>query len=147
MSKEISLRDHVDRENWQCEPTLTNVHLNVKTTTTTTTTTISDAYSLSLCCSSQIRSDKENYTKILYFLSGPGVDQDPKNVFGIDTNTGYVRVYSILDREKIAYYQVKAFSHILFVNTITFPAWIFKLCFVEKEEVTELPLFSCSYKA
>lgn len=70
----------------------------------------------------QIRSDKENFTKILYFLSGPGVDEEPKNVFGIDHNTGFVRVYSILDREKIARYQVKAFSYIPFVNTIKFAA-------------------------
>lgn len=83
-----------------------------------------DSYSLSLCCASQIRSDKENYTKIFYSLSGPGVNEEPKNVFGVDPNTGYVRIYSILDREKIAFYQVKAFSYILFVNTIRFTAWI-----------------------
>lgn len=75
----------------------------------------------------QIRSDKENFTKILYFLSGPGVDEEPKNVFGIDHNTGYVRVYSILDREKVARYQVQAFFYILFFNTIKFAAWILKL--------------------
>lgn len=63
----------------------------------------------------QIRSDKANFTKILYFLSGPGVDEEPKNVFGIDSNTGFVRVYSVLDREKIARYQVKS----LFLHPVT----------------------------
>lgn len=58
----------------------------------------------------KIRSDKANFTKILYFLSGPGVDEEPKNVFGIDQNTGFVRVYSILDREKIARYQLQGIA-------------------------------------
>lgn len=54
----------------------------------------------------QIRSDKENYTKIIYSLSGPGVDQPPFNVFSVDPNTGYVKIHSILDREEISEYYV-----------------------------------------
>lgn len=55
----------------------------------------------------QIRSDKENSTLIKYYLSGPGVDKTPENVFGVDINTGFVRVNTILDREKISFYQVR----------------------------------------
>ncbi|KAF3699390.1 Desmoglein-2 Cadherin family member 5 HDGC Precursor [Channa argus] len=55
----------------------------------------------------RIRSDKENYTKILYSLTGPGVDQPPYNVFYIDSNTGAVRVSKRLDREEIAFYHLK----------------------------------------
>lgn len=55
----------------------------------------------------QIRSDKENYTKIIYSLSGPGVDQPPLNVFSVDPNTGYVKIHSILDREEISEYKVR----------------------------------------
>uniref|UniRef100_UPI0037E909E1 desmoglein-2-like protein n=1 Tax=Semicossyphus pulcher TaxID=241346 RepID=UPI0037E909E1 len=54
----------------------------------------------------RIRSDKENFTKIIYSLSGKGVDLPPKGVFGIDPNTGFVKIYSILDREEIAYYRL-----------------------------------------
>ncbi len=56
----------------------------------------------------QIRSDKENYTKITYYLSGAGVDEPPEGVFGVDRNTGFVKIYSILDREKIPFYYVRA---------------------------------------
>ncbi|CAJ1072357.1 desmoglein-2-like [Xyrichtys novacula] len=55
----------------------------------------------------RIRSDKENFTKILYYITGPGVDQPPVGVFRIDQNTGYVRIFSILDREEIPFYHLK----------------------------------------
>ncbi|XP_059201028.1 desmoglein-2-like protein isoform X2 [Centropristis striata] len=55
----------------------------------------------------RIRSDKENFTKILYYLSGPGVDLPPQGVFDIDRNTGFVKIFSILDREKMAFYNLK----------------------------------------
>ncbi|XP_044076579.1 desmoglein-2-like [Siniperca chuatsi] len=58
----------------------------------------------------RIRSDKENYTKIEYFLKGPGVDQPPKGVFGINRNTGFVQIYSILNREEIAFYHLKGMA-------------------------------------
>lgn len=60
----------------------------------------------------QIRSDKENYTKISYSLSGPGVDKPPLNVFSVDPNTGYVKIHSILDREEISEYNVR--KHYIF---------------------------------
>lgn len=55
----------------------------------------------------QIRSDKENYTKIFYSLSGPGVDKPPINRFRVDQNTGFVTLHSILDREEISEYIVR----------------------------------------
>ncbi|XP_074545677.1 desmoglein-2-like protein [Halichoeres trimaculatus] len=55
----------------------------------------------------RIRSDKENYTTIYYFLTGPGVDKPPLNVFGINHTTGYVKIFSILDREEIPFYHLK----------------------------------------
>ncbi|XP_068594074.1 desmoglein-2-like protein [Cebidichthys violaceus] len=58
----------------------------------------------------KIHSDKANYTKILYYLSGPGVDQSPQGVFRIDENTGFVKIYSILDREKIPFYNLKGIA-------------------------------------
>lgn len=80
----------------------------------------------------QIRSDKENFTKILYFLSGPGADETPKDVFGVDKHTGFVKIYSILDREKIPFYRVRALTCILFVKSKAFAAMIFShdtVCF------------------
>lgn len=55
----------------------------------------------------QIRSDKENYTKIFYSLSGPGVNEPPVNIFSVDPETGYVRVHSVLDREEVSVYNVR----------------------------------------
>lgn len=52
----------------------------------------------------RIRSDKENHTRIVYSLSGPGVDQPPVGQFGVDSHTGYVKIFTTLDREKIAFY-------------------------------------------
>ncbi|KAM3605035.1 uncharacterized protein V6R79_019638 [Siganus canaliculatus] len=58
----------------------------------------------------RIRSDKENFTKIFYSLSGPGVNQPPIGIFSIDENTGYVKVHSILDREQRASYNLKGLA-------------------------------------
>ncbi|KAK1879195.1 Desmoglein-2 [Dissostichus eleginoides] len=55
----------------------------------------------------RIRSDKENYTRIMYYLSGPGVDQPPVGVFGVDRNTGFVKIFSILDREETPFFHLK----------------------------------------
>lgn len=59
----------------------------------------------------QIRSDKENYTKIIYELSGPGVDQSPRGIFSVIRDTGLVKIHSILDREEIPSYNVRAFMN------------------------------------
>ncbi|XP_040910699.1 desmoglein-2-like [Toxotes jaculatrix] len=58
----------------------------------------------------RIRSDKENFTKIIYDLTGPGVDQPPFRVFSIDHNSGFVKVHSILDRENIPFYYLKGLA-------------------------------------
>ncbi|XP_056247907.1 desmoglein-2-like protein [Seriola aureovittata] len=56
----------------------------------------------------KIHSDKASkQSKILYYLSGPGVDQPPQHRFSIDAQTGYVKVNVILDREDIAFYHLK----------------------------------------
>ncbi|XP_028282552.1 desmoglein-2-like [Parambassis ranga] len=55
----------------------------------------------------KIRSDKDTTTKIVYSLMGPGVDQPPYHIFGVDPNNGYVKIYSILDREQIPFYNLK----------------------------------------
>uniref|UniRef100_A0A3Q1HG81 Desmoglein-1-like n=1 Tax=Acanthochromis polyacanthus TaxID=80966 RepID=A0A3Q1HG81_9TELE len=41
---------------------------------------------------------------IIYSLSGPGVDQPPVGQFGVDSHTGYVKIFTTLDREKIPFY-------------------------------------------
>uniref|UniRef100_A0A8C5GHN9 Desmoglein-2-like n=1 Tax=Gouania willdenowi TaxID=441366 RepID=A0A8C5GHN9_GOUWI len=55
----------------------------------------------------KIRSDKENLREIRYSLTGPGVDEPPTGVFGVDSKTGFVKIFSILDREKIPRYTLK----------------------------------------
>ncbi|XP_019734725.1 desmoglein-2-like isoform X5 [Hippocampus comes] len=55
----------------------------------------------------RIRSDKENFTTILYSLRGPGADEPPIRVFGVDQRTGYLKAYKVLDREEIAFYDLK----------------------------------------
>lgn len=53
----------------------------------------------------KIHSDKSNFTKITYFITGPGAP--PEGIFDIDRDTGFVKIYSILDREKIPVYNLK----------------------------------------
>ncbi|XP_073346746.1 desmoglein-2-like protein [Pagrus major] len=60
-----------------------------------------------------IRSDKENYTTINYFLSGPGCDEPPMNRFSVDRDTGKVRIHTILDREEISSYRLKGIAKFL----------------------------------
>ncbi|XP_068504748.1 desmoglein-2-like protein isoform X2 [Syngnathus scovelli] len=55
----------------------------------------------------RIRSDKENFTTILYSLSGPGCDEPPLGVFGVDQRSGFLKAYKVLDREEIAFYDLK----------------------------------------
>lgn len=57
-----------------------------------------------LCC--QIRSDKDKDAKVEYFLSGPGADKPPFNLFVVDHDTGFVRITDILDREKYPHFNV-----------------------------------------
>ncbi|AWP11355.1 Hypothetical protein SMAX5B_016356 [Scophthalmus maximus] len=48
----------------------------------------------------KIRSDKDKGAKVEYYLSGPGADKPPFNLFVVDQYTGFVTVTGILDREK-----------------------------------------------
>lgn len=56
------------------------------------------------CC--QIRSDKDQEAKVEYFLTGPGANKPPVNLFIVDSNTGFVRITDIVDREKYPFFNV-----------------------------------------
>uniref|UniRef100_A0A3Q3K7B2 Cadherin domain-containing protein n=1 Tax=Monopterus albus TaxID=43700 RepID=A0A3Q3K7B2_MONAL len=58
----------------------------------------------------QIKSDKIFTSKVIYKLEGPGVDQEPKNLFEIDDRTGIIRSKRPLDREKYSSFALKAFA-------------------------------------
>lgn len=44
---------------------------------------------------------------MIYKLEGPGVDQEPKNLFEIDDKTGVIRSKRPLDREKYDTFTVR----------------------------------------
>uniref|UniRef100_A0A668S782 Cadherin domain-containing protein n=1 Tax=Oreochromis aureus TaxID=47969 RepID=A0A668S782_OREAU len=54
----------------------------------------------------KIRSDKDKFEKVQYFLSGEGADKNPLNLFVVDRETGFVRITDKLDREKCPYYNL-----------------------------------------
>lgn len=54
----------------------------------------------------QIRSDKDQNAKVEYYLSGPGADQPPFNLFVVDHDTGFVRITDKVDREKYPHFNV-----------------------------------------
>ncbi|XP_034048052.1 cadherin-15 [Thalassophryne amazonica] len=58
----------------------------------------------------QIKSDKIFRGEVIYKLEGPGVDQEPKNLFEIDDKTGVIRSKRPLDREKHNSFTLKAFA-------------------------------------
>ncbi|GAA6233586.1 cadherin-15 [Lates japonicus] len=58
----------------------------------------------------QIKSDKIFTGEVIYKLEGPGVDQEPKNLFEIDDKTGVIRSKRPLDREKYSSFTLKAFA-------------------------------------
>ncbi|KAK2853931.1 hypothetical protein Q5P01_006592 [Channa striata] len=58
----------------------------------------------------QIKSDKIFTSEVIYKLEGPGVDQEPKNLFEIDDQTGVIRSKRPLDREKYNSFTLKAFA-------------------------------------
>lgn len=61
-----------------------------------------------LCCLFlQIKSDKIFTGEVIYKLEGPGVDQDPKDLFEIDDKTGWIRSMIPLDREKYRSFTVQ----------------------------------------
>nr|XP_015808828.2 cadherin-15 [Nothobranchius furzeri] len=58
----------------------------------------------------QIKSDKIFSGEVIYKLEGPGVDQEPKNLFEIDDKSGVIRSKKPLDREKHSSFTLKAFA-------------------------------------
>ncbi|XP_037548846.1 cadherin-15 [Nematolebias whitei] len=58
----------------------------------------------------QIKSDKIFSGEVIYKLEGPGVDQEPKNLFEIDDKSGVIRSKQPLDREKFRSFTLKAFA-------------------------------------
>lgn len=58
----------------------------------------------------QIKSDKIFTGEVIYKLEGPGVDQEPKNLFEIDDKTGVIRSKRPLDRERYNTFTLKAFA-------------------------------------
>ncbi|XP_061111878.1 desmoglein-2-like protein [Conger conger] len=58
----------------------------------------------------KIGSNEENRTSIRYSLTGPGVDKEPYELFKVDKLNGQVKVNKILDREKMAVYELKGMA-------------------------------------
>lgn len=56
--------------------------------------------------SPQIKSDKQQLGSVIYSIQGPGVDEEPRNVFSIDKFTGRVYLNATLDREKTDRFRV-----------------------------------------
>lgn len=59
-----------------------------------------------ICC--QIRSDQDKQTKVEYYLTGPGANKPPVNLFVVDHVTGYVHITGIVDREKYPFFNVSS---------------------------------------
>uniref|UniRef100_A0AAY4CW34 Cadherin domain-containing protein n=1 Tax=Denticeps clupeoides TaxID=299321 RepID=A0AAY4CW34_9TELE len=55
---------------------------------------------------SQIRSDQETRTTIIYSLEGKGANEEPINLFTVNPRNGYVRINGILDREETSSYSL-----------------------------------------
>lgn len=73
-----------------------------------------------LCCLFlQIKSDKIFTGEVIYKLEGPGVDQDPKNLFEIDDKTGWIRSMIPLDREKYRSFTVQLTGETLALLPLT----------------------------
>ncbi|KAI5619757.1 cadherin-15 precursor, partial [Silurus asotus] len=58
----------------------------------------------------QIKSDKIFSGEVIYKLEGPGVDQEPKDLFEIDDKTGWIKSKMPLDRETHKSFTLKAFA-------------------------------------
>lgn len=73
-----------------------------------------------LCCLLlQIKSDKIFTGEVIYKLEGPGVDQDPKDLFEIDDKTGWIRSMIPLDREKYRSFTVQLTGETLALLPLT----------------------------
>uniref|UniRef100_A0A8C6R7I0 Cadherin-15 n=1 Tax=Nannospalax galili TaxID=1026970 RepID=A0A8C6R7I0_NANGA len=69
----------------------------------------------------QIRSDKQQLGSVIYSIQGPGVDEEPRNVFSIDKFTGRVFLNATLDREKTDRFRLRAFALDLGGSTLEDP--------------------------
>ncbi|XP_068116135.1 cadherin-15 isoform X2 [Hyperolius riggenbachi] len=58
----------------------------------------------------QIKSDKQYLGSVIYSITGPGVDEEPKGIFNINKTTGIVYLNAVLDREKIERFKLRAFA-------------------------------------
>ncbi|XP_053722049.1 cadherin-15-like [Synchiropus splendidus] len=58
----------------------------------------------------QVKSDKIVQGKGLYKLEGPGIDQEPKNLFEIDEKNGVIWSKQPLDREKYQNFTLKVYA-------------------------------------
>lgn len=67
---------------------------------------------LLMCC--QIRSDKDRKEKVEYYLTGPGANKPPVNLFVVDHITGFVRITDIVDRERYPFFNVSESMCIFF---------------------------------
>ncbi|XP_035862724.1 uncharacterized protein LOC116058882 isoform X2 [Sander lucioperca] len=54
----------------------------------------------------KIHSDKQTNMEVKYYLSGPGADKPPFNLFVVDYITGFVRITAKLDREKTPFFNL-----------------------------------------
>lgn len=63
------------------------------------------------CC--QIRSDKDLEAKVEYFLTGPGANKPPIDLFTVDRHTGFVRIHDIVDHEKYPFFNVSLNQYVL----------------------------------
>uniref|UniRef100_A0A8C8DQW4 Si:ch73-74h11.1 n=1 Tax=Oryzias sinensis TaxID=183150 RepID=A0A8C8DQW4_9TELE len=58
----------------------------------------------------KIRSDKSQEATVEYYLSGPGANEPPFNLFVVNHGNGYVRITDVLDREKCQEYSLKGIA-------------------------------------
>lgn len=66
----------------------------------------------------QIKSDKVSLGEVIYKLEGPGVNQEPKDLFEIDEKTGWIKSKMPLDREKYKSFTVNA-KHLKLITLIS----------------------------
>uniref|UniRef100_H3CYP7 Si:ch73-74h11.1 n=1 Tax=Tetraodon nigroviridis TaxID=99883 RepID=H3CYP7_TETNG len=54
----------------------------------------------------KIHSDQQAHTKVEYYLTGPGADEPPVNLFVVDRGTGSVRITGVVDREQYPFFNL-----------------------------------------
>ncbi|XP_069491738.1 cadherin-15 [Ambystoma mexicanum] len=58
----------------------------------------------------QINSDKQKLGSVIYSIKGPGVDEEPRGFFNINTTTGAIYLNAMLDREEHDIFKLTAFA-------------------------------------